>query len=278
MNGRRSWMQSAWQALRCSTWVDQRVRFQTPYGYRYISKHAGGGQAQYQVVFEEARIVKQMFEWVGRDRLTLREVGRRLYAQGIPSPQGKLWWQPTSITRVLANPAYKGTAVYGKTRVGEHRPRLRPRRGMPEHPRRTQCGIRGLLKIRSRPPVPRSSAQNCSRPSLSNCRRTAKGHTRRRTARVICYRGCSSVAAVATLGTAREVRTLRRITKLRTCITVASAWIPFASVARRFVSIDPFASNGWTRLYGLTSVRCCRIRRTFAKNWNAVSVRTRSRT
>src|SRR5215831_7866085 len=35
-----------------------------PYGYRYIGKHAGGGQAQYQVVLEEARIVKQMFEWV----------------------------------------------------------------------------------------------------------------------------------------------------------------------------------------------------------------------
>lgn len=33
-----------------------------PYGYRYINKHAGGGQAQYQVVLEEARVVKQMFE------------------------------------------------------------------------------------------------------------------------------------------------------------------------------------------------------------------------
>lgn len=48
-----------------------------PYGYRYISKHASGGQAQYQVVLEEARVVRQIFEWVGRDRLSLREVGRR---------------------------------------------------------------------------------------------------------------------------------------------------------------------------------------------------------
>src|ERR1700730_12224647 len=44
-----------------------------PFGYRYISKHAGGGQAQYQVVFEEARIVKQIYTWVGVERLSLRE-------------------------------------------------------------------------------------------------------------------------------------------------------------------------------------------------------------
>src|SRR5215467_11027884 len=62
-----------------------------PYGYRYISKHAGGGQAQYQVVLEEARVVQQIFEWVGRDRLSLREVVRRLRTQGVPSAKGKAW-------------------------------------------------------------------------------------------------------------------------------------------------------------------------------------------
>lgn len=105
-----------------------------PYGYRYVSKHEGGGQAQYQVVFEEARIVKQIFEWVGRDRLTLREVGRRLRKQGIPSAKGKAWHAFT-IRKLLTNPAYKGMAVFGRTRVGERRPRLRPARGMPEHPK-----------------------------------------------------------------------------------------------------------------------------------------------
>src|SRR5439155_21426394 len=56
-----------------------------PYGYRYVSKHTAGGQAYYQVVFEEARVVKQIFEWVGVERLSLREVERRLRRQGIPS-------------------------------------------------------------------------------------------------------------------------------------------------------------------------------------------------
>ncbi len=105
-----------------------------PFGYRYISKHLGGGQAQYQVVLEEARVVRQLFEWVGRDRLSLREVGRRLRKQGVPSAKEKTWHVFT-IRKLLTNPAYKGEAVFGKTRVGERRPRLRPARGQPEQPR-----------------------------------------------------------------------------------------------------------------------------------------------
>jgi site-specific DNA recombinase len=105
-----------------------------PYGYRYITKHAGGGQAQYQVVLEEARVVRQIFEWVGRDRLSLRAVERRLRQQGVPSAKG-MTWHAFTIRKLLTNPAYKGEAIFGKTRVGERRPRLRPSRGQPEQPR-----------------------------------------------------------------------------------------------------------------------------------------------
>src|SRR4029077_20013252 len=65
-----------------------------PYGYRYVSKNTAGGQAYYQVIPEQARIVKQLFEWVGRDRLSLRKVCRRLQQLGIPSPKGKPLWDP----------------------------------------------------------------------------------------------------------------------------------------------------------------------------------------
>jgi len=105
-----------------------------PYGYRYIGKHEGGGQAHYQVKLEEARVVQQVFDWVGRDRLSIREVGRRLAAQGIPSAKGKRWCSET-IGKMLKNPAYKGQAVFGKTRTSERRKQLRPGRGRPEHPR-----------------------------------------------------------------------------------------------------------------------------------------------
>jgi site-specific DNA recombinase len=41
-----------------------------PYGYRSIRKGDGGGQARYEIVLEEARVVRQIFAWVGKDRLT----------------------------------------------------------------------------------------------------------------------------------------------------------------------------------------------------------------
>ena len=79
-------------------------------------------------------MVQQIFAWVGRDRLSLQEVGRRLRKQGIPSAKGKSW-HVFCVRKLLTNPAYKGEAVFGKSRVGERRPRLRPARGHSEHPR-----------------------------------------------------------------------------------------------------------------------------------------------
>jgi site-specific DNA recombinase len=38
-----------------------------PYGYRYIGKHEAGGEARYQVVAEEARVVRKIFEWIGQE-------------------------------------------------------------------------------------------------------------------------------------------------------------------------------------------------------------------
>jgi site-specific DNA recombinase len=60
-----------------------------PYGYRYVSKRATGGPAQYQVVLEEARVVQRIFEWVGREGLSLREVCRRLQRGRDPDPHGQ---------------------------------------------------------------------------------------------------------------------------------------------------------------------------------------------
>jgi site-specific DNA recombinase len=108
-----------------------------PYGYRYISKHEGGGQARYQVVAEEARVVRKIFEWVGHERCSIGEVCRRLQRDGIPTRTGKSAWDRSVIGSYLRNPAYKGTAAFGKTRAGNLKPqRLRPQRGRPEQPRR----------------------------------------------------------------------------------------------------------------------------------------------
>jgi len=106
-----------------------------PFGYRYVGRHQGDGEACYQVVEEQAVVVRQIFAWVGRERCSIGEVCRRLQRQGILSPKGKKIWDRSSVWGLLKNPAYQGQATFGKTRVCERRPRLRPRRGQPEQPR-----------------------------------------------------------------------------------------------------------------------------------------------
>src|SRR3954447_25480050 len=108
-----------------------------PYGYRYVGKHEGGGEARYQVVAEEARVVRKIFEWVGLERCSIGEVCRRLRRDGVATRTGKSAWDRATVWLILKNPAYKGTAAFGKTRPGEFKPqRLRPQRGRPEQPRR----------------------------------------------------------------------------------------------------------------------------------------------
>jgi site-specific DNA recombinase len=107
-----------------------------PYGYRYVTKHAGGGQAQYDIIPEEARVVQQVFAWVGGERLTIGEVCRRLTQAGEVTRTGKTVWDRSVVWGMLKNPAYKGTAAFGKTRQGPPRSRLRAQRNRPLHPRR----------------------------------------------------------------------------------------------------------------------------------------------
>jgi len=112
-----------------------RVLAGAPYGYRYIAGQPGDGQARYQIVLKEARVVRQIFQWVGGERLSIGEVCRRLQRQGVATRTGKGYWHRATVWGILKNPAYKGAAGYGKTRVGRRRPCLRPQRHMAEQPR-----------------------------------------------------------------------------------------------------------------------------------------------
>ncbi|MGH8515249.1 MAG: recombinase family protein, partial [Gammaproteobacteria bacterium] len=59
-----------------------------PFGYRYICCDQGGGAARFEIVEDEAEIVRRIFAWVGLNRLSLSEVGRRLQQMGCRSPRG----------------------------------------------------------------------------------------------------------------------------------------------------------------------------------------------
>ena len=93
-----------------------------PFGYRYIPKSGDSGDAQYQVVLEEARIVRRMFEWVGCEGVTIREVCRRLGKEGIKTRTGKQCWNPGTVAMMLRTPPIKGSPPSEKRELSRHRP------------------------------------------------------------------------------------------------------------------------------------------------------------
>ncbi|GHO60708.1 hypothetical protein KSB_91830 [Ktedonobacter robiniae] len=107
-----------------------------PYGYRYVSVWDGAGEARFEIVLEEARVVRLIFQWVGRDRCSIGEVQRRLNAAKERTRTGKTIWDRATIWGILKNPAYKGEAAFGKTAVEPLRPRLRAQRGRSLQPKK----------------------------------------------------------------------------------------------------------------------------------------------
>jgi site-specific DNA recombinase len=100
-----------------------------PFGYRYVSRSEGGGVARFEVVEEEARIVRLIFAWVGRERLSLREACRRLQEMNCRTRQGSPQWHASTLRGMLINPAYTGHAAFGRFHYLPPRPRLRAQRG-----------------------------------------------------------------------------------------------------------------------------------------------------
>jgi site-specific DNA recombinase len=121
-----------------------------PYGYRYVCKAEGDGVARWEIHAEEAAVIGQMFRWMGQEGCSVAEIGRRLKQQGTLTQTGRESWLSRTIWGMLKNEAYKGTTLFGKTRSGERRTRLRPHRGTPEHPRR----MRSVLKTATEDQIP----------------------------------------------------------------------------------------------------------------------------
>ena len=91
-----------------------------PYGYRYVKKseHA---DAYYEVDEAEATLVRQVFAAYTQEGLTLYAIARRLTERHVPTRKGG-HWDPSTIRKLLGNPAYHGKACFGKTAL---RPRQR---------------------------------------------------------------------------------------------------------------------------------------------------------
>lgn len=106
-----------------------------PYGYRYIDKHTNGGEASFEIIWEEAEVIRKMFNWVGKERLTLGKIAKRFQEEHITTKTGKTFWDRGTISYMLKNPAYKGKAAFGRKKTGVKLPCVRPRKNSEEQPR-----------------------------------------------------------------------------------------------------------------------------------------------
>ena len=87
-----------------------------PYGYRYLRK-TDEAPASYQVNDAEAQVVQRVYEMYTVVGLSIGEIARRLNAQGVPTRKQSARWERSVIWGMLRNPAYRGAAAFGKTRV-----------------------------------------------------------------------------------------------------------------------------------------------------------------
>ena len=78
-----------------------------PLGYVIVN-------GEYQIVEEEARIVRQIFEWVVYGRMSLRQVGLKLTHMGATTKRGNTRWLPPQVKAILDNKTYAGTFYWNR--------------------------------------------------------------------------------------------------------------------------------------------------------------------
>jgi len=93
--------------------------YQPLYGYDYTPIEKDGHRRVRNGFFsineEEAAVVRMVYEWVGIECVSLREVIRRLYQMGIPPrKQKRPTWTKGPVSRLLQNETYTGRHHYYK--------------------------------------------------------------------------------------------------------------------------------------------------------------------
>jgi site-specific DNA recombinase len=87
-----------------------------PYGYRYVRK-TDDSAAYYEIIEEEATIVRMVYERYTVGGLSIGAITRLLNERGIPTRKKITRWERSVTWAMLRNPAYKGTAYFGKTKI-----------------------------------------------------------------------------------------------------------------------------------------------------------------
>src|SRR5215471_13257787 len=85
-----------------------------PYGYRYVRK-SDEAAAYYEVIDTEADVVRLVYQRYTVKHLSIGAITRLLNDKGIPTRKQISRWERSTVWAILRNPAYKGTACFGKT-------------------------------------------------------------------------------------------------------------------------------------------------------------------
>ena len=105
-----------------------------PYGYRYVRKSEERA-GYYEVIEAEAQVVRQAYALYTLEGLSIGGVTRRLNELGVPTKKQGAQWERSTVWAMLRNPAYKGTACFGKTQTAvrqrTNNRTLRLRAGLP---------------------------------------------------------------------------------------------------------------------------------------------------
>ena len=98
-----------------------------PYGYRYIRK-SDDAPASYAVLDAEARVVRQVYEHYTTTGWSIGAITRWLNTQRVATRKPGARWERSMVWAMLRNPAYRGAACFGKTRVATRQRVTRPLR------------------------------------------------------------------------------------------------------------------------------------------------------
>ena len=98
-----------------------------PYGYRYIRKREEA-PASYAVIEAEARVVRDVYEHYTVRSWSIGAITRWLNDQGVATRKAGARWERSTVWAMLRNPAYRGTACFGKTRAARRQRVTRPLR------------------------------------------------------------------------------------------------------------------------------------------------------
>jgi site-specific DNA recombinase len=123
----------------------QAVMAGAPYGYRFVRK-TEITEGYWEIVDHEAEVVREIFRRYTEEDCSMADLARWLTDQGIMTRKGKAVWDRSTVWGMLRNPAYRGQAAYGKTKVQD-------RHGKPTRTTRARGERRGRRQVRADEPV-----------------------------------------------------------------------------------------------------------------------------